>query len=377
MPVTEPPRWDEYEYPNSTAPAELRAALEQLGDASLSTDELQQLLYSEVLGLVTHQGDVLSGVRPLVDALGVLLESGAHAPELPLEVVSFLEYVFCRWIRDERSVLVRPQRYGACDPRVHALEGPVTDAYRAYQRMFVEQISGRLPPAERHADTYYQYVLGSREQLARYLRRGPSELVVDEESYASLAIARRLHAELDSGGPGEAIATPAGLDPAAATVLDAVRDPARGLDAELSDVLRRDEERAWYWAQGSLSVIGAVAAVLNARRRPDAQQLQTLEGILAIHEELRRAHADDEVEIEFAAPQALLEDVSALVFLEHLGRGAPLPTSQMTPVQARFFELMSTQARTHTYAMLHAGVLPAGLTAAQADQRLDIHRCYD
>lgn len=377
MSMTPEPQWDAYEYPYSTAPADLRRTLPQLLDPSRPVDELELFLYSEILGLVTHQGDLYSGVLPLVHALRRVIEAEERAPGIELAILGFLEYVFSRYVRDERTVLVRPFRYGFCEPGVDALAGPTVDAFRAFEALFHEQVAGRLPPEERHAEIYYRCVLGTEEQRAAYLSRGARELVVDESSFASLVIGSRLHTELWGGAGGfGSFDAPPRLDPALRLLLDVYRDPARTLDDELYGVLEADAERPWCWGQGSFAVIGATGALLNARRRSEAEQIATLERLLGLHASLVQRHQDDEIELEFASPQALLEDVAALVYLEHLGRGQPLPVSRMTAVQARFFGLMSQQAKTHTHSMLHSGVLPVGISAEEVDAIGDIHRCY-
>lgn len=375
--MTPEPQWEAYEYPYSNAPAEIRRALPQLLDPSRSADELELFLYSELLPFVLHQGDLYSGALPLVQALRHVIAAPEHAPGLELAIIGFLEYVFSRYVRDERSALVRPFRYGFCGPTVVALAGPTVDAFRAFKALFHEQVAGRLPPEDRQAEIYYRCVLGTCEQREAYLRRDARELVVDEGSLASLVIGSRLHAELWGGAGGLGpFATPSGLDPELRIMLDVYRDPARTLDDELYDVLKADVERPWRWGQGSFAVIGATGAVLRARHRSEAEQIATLERVLELHASLVRRHADDEIELEFASPQTLLEDVAALVYLEHLGRGQPVPVSRMSAAQVRFFELMSQHAKTHTHSMLHAGVLPAGIPAEEVDAIGDIHTCY-
>lgn len=78
--MTPEPQWDAYEYPYSTASADLRRAMPELLDPSHSADDLELSLYSEIPGLVTHQGDLYSGALPLVRALRRVITARERAP---------------------------------------------------------------------------------------------------------------------------------------------------------------------------------------------------------------------------------------------------------------------------------------------------------
>lgn len=365
--------WRGYEYPYASAPVELADALARL-DVADSSEEVEQLLYGEVLGLVLHQGDLYSGVVPLVDALRGSVER-RDDPSISLSIVSFVEYLLARPIRDACHVLVRPHRYGACEGSRVARS--TIDARDRLACLFGDLVAPRLPAMERAADIYYRHVL-CPSKLDAGIERALRELPLASDAYASLVIAMRLRVELWGGGAERlgALRPPPGLDEPLRVLLEVYRAPTQALEAELCAMLTQDLEVPWYWASGSLAVIGAVGLVLAARQRSEPEQVALLERLVSVRAELVARHADDEVELEFAVPEAMLEDVSTLVFLAQMGRETPLAVTDMTALQRRWFELLADEAKTHTHAMLYAGVLPRGMTPGEANAVGEIHRCY-
>ena len=82
-------------------------------------------------------------------------------------------------------------------------------------------------------------------------------------------------------------------------------------------------------------------------------------------------------DIDFPPHKFMLEDLSSVLFQEHLGKGRLLDPQKLTEIQSYFYNLLSKEYRTHTYTLLYAGIVPNGMTIEEANNINDIYNCYN
>ena len=104
-------------------------------------------------------------------------------------------------------------------------------------------------------------------------------------------------------------------------------------------------------------------------------QKNTIDNVMNGYETIKRIDIDEE--IDFPPHRFMLEDLSSVLFQEHLGKGIFIDEKDLTEIQLYFYNLLSKEYRTHTYTLLYAGIIPNGISIEDVNNIDDIYNCYN
>ena len=105
------------------------------------------------------------------------------------------------------------------------------------------------------------------------------------------------------------------------------------------------------------------------------KQKNTIDNIMNGYDTIKKLNIDEE--IDFPPHRFMLEDLSSVLFQEHLGRGIFIDKNDLTEIQLYFYNLLSKEYRTHTYTLLYAGIIPNGMLIEDVNNIDDIYNCYN
>lgn len=129
------------------------------------------------------------------------------------------------------------------------------------------------------------------------------------------------------------------------------------------------------WGNGFECVLATSSLMIDSLHQDLRCQKNTINDIMNGYEAIRDMNIDED--IDFPPHKFMLEDLSSVLFQEHLGKGRLLDPQKLTGIQSYFYNLLSKEYRTHTYTLLYAGIVPNGMSIEEANNINDIYNCYN
>lgn len=320
------------------------AAMESMVTFGGDQDQLLTTLYNVVLPFVKHEYTVYDSLLPAIHCFGQLVD---HRPELVEPVTSFLCYVFQEPIRDSNMLLVDPVqcRYLAPDLMAMTVEEAAlfesAKAFYASRRSLLSNLGFRA---------YYDTI------LLDHLDDGPPSDDADERApvtwLLATAIRRFKHREPFIVDAGVRVNSKEFFD---------LCEALQGRHADQRVLLGALENDTMVmslpWAAGRLGAIAGLTMFMAAKDGSSSARI--LAQLIESCARLKQARADANIDM-LMTDQLLLEDLSVVLFREHLKAKMPLTLSDLNAAQRVFLDLLKRVYRGHTYSLLYAGVAPEG-----------------
>ena len=122
-------------------------------------------------------------------------------------------------------------------------------------------------------------------------------------------------------------------------------------------------------------VLATSSMMIDSLHKDLRKQKNTIDNIMNGYDTIKKLNIDEE--IDFPPHRFMLEDLSSVLFQEHLGRGILIDKKDLTEIQLYFYNLLSKEYRTHTYTLLYAGIIPNGMSIEDVNNIDDIYNCYN
>lgn len=311
------------------------------GDA----DEFTMLLLEELWQYVTHQLTLFDCLLPALPSFTALL---IRRPDLAGTAMWFLGYLL-RWpIRQQTLLLVEPVTYSYLQPKemqpTHT-DIVLFDACKAFYTQHRPLLNGSA--SQPHFDVLF---------LGELPDSRPKPLGSD-----TVGLSWLLAGAIQRFKRGESLVLDEGVElesPECRALAAGVQGRSTE-DERLFALLLDDVEVEWSpWAGGRL---GAIAGLLLVAKSPAGtpQRTRAITSVVECCTVLKQRHADDERDVMWT-DHYLLEDVSSLLFRNHLGASEPLELRCLDVDQRAFVDALWSTYAGHTYTLLYAGLAPPG-----------------
>ena len=132
---------------------------------------------------------------------------------------------------------------------------------------------------------------------------------------------------------------------------------------------------SFVWGNGYECVLATSSMMIDSLHKDLRSQKNTIDNIMNGYDTIKKINIDEE--IDFPPHRFMLEDLSSVLFKEHLGRGILIDKNDLTEIQLYFYNLLSKEYRTHTYTLLYAGIIPNGMSIEDVNNIDDIYNCYN
>lgn len=139
--------------------------------------------------------------------------------------------------------------------------------------------------------------------------------------------------------------------------------------------LSTPKQQSFVWGNGYECVLATSALMIDSLHKDVSYQEYSIKQIMNGYDTIRKMNLDEE--FDFPPHRFMLEDLSSILFQEHLGKGILIDKRDLTEVQLYFYNLLSKEYRTHTYALLYAGIMPNGMSIEDLNSIDDIYSCYN
>ncbi|MCF6402701.1 hypothetical protein L3C95_10875 [Chitinophaga filiformis] len=359
-------QWSSFTGGYSTSVEEVPPILEALCDIE-EEDEVLSLLFGEMLSHVKQGYNVFEIIEPVIQVFDSLCKEDFAYPST---LTDFLAYVYTMDIRSAVPILTMPVRYsfGSKDEQPDA-------GFTAFKSFFRDHFyrtdNEELVPT----DIYFTAVLfPAKEEISRIfdiIQRNNENTALVKNALISAALINYLTGERTSL-PVE-ITQLLTADESLAPYIP-VYNGISGFPVEqeqLQELLDMEEDIEVQWAQAFI-IVAATDALLIGNLQ-DAERLKTaLDGLFPVLEEQKAKFEEEEQEMDFPLYPYMAEDLTSIVFRDFLNRGSVLDVSQLNEVQRYCLEKLYA-LKIHTHAMLHAGLLPEGITPDNQPTLLPIY----
>lgn len=359
-------QWSSFTGGYSTSVKEVPPILEALCDTE-EEDEVLSLLFGEMLSHVKQGYNVFEIIVPVIQVFDSLCkEDFAY----PTTLTDFLAYVYTMDIRSEVPLLTMPVRYS------FGTKEEQPDAGFTSFKTFIRDHFYKTDNEELlSTDIYYTAVLfPAKEEISRIfdiIKSNGDNTALIKNSLISAALINYLTGERTS--LPEEITQLLTADESLAPYI-AVYNGISGFPVEqeqLQELLDMEEDIEVQWAQAFIIVVATDALLIG--NLSDAERLKAaLDGIFPILEEQKAKFEEEEQEMDFPLYPYMAEDLTSIVFRDFLNRGAILDVSELSEVQRYCLERLYA-LKIHTHAMLHAGLLPEGITPDNQPTLLPIY----
>jgi hypothetical protein len=359
-------QWNSFTGGYSSSPEEIPAILESLCDTE-EEDEMLSILFGDMLSHVRQGYLIFEIVDPVIQVFDSLCREDF---EYPAVLLDFLAYVYTLDIRSAVPVLTMPVRYSFGTKEIKSSPG-FTAFKTFFQQYFYKTDKEELVPS----DVYYTAVLfPASEEISRIF-----DLIIKNSDNTALVKNALISAALINYLLGEKTGLPeeiVGLltaDESLAPYIP-VFNGISGFPVEqeqLQELLDMEEDIEVQWAQAFIIVVATDALVIG--NLSDTERLKAvLNGIFPILEEQKAKFEEEEQEMDFPLYPYMAEDLTSIVFRDFLNRGGALDVSALNEVQRYCLERLHA-LKIHTHAMLHAGLLPEGITPDNQPTLLPIY----
>ncbi len=326
------------------------AAMRDMVGFSGTDENLLSLLFNDVLPFVKHQYTLYDCLAPAMTCMEELLE---RAPFHTASIVSFLGFLFQEPIRDATFIFVDPVQYRHLQPGLSAMT-PLESALFAS----VKALYGRRRPGLTGTTLRDYFDVTLLDRIEETAPTGSNDADQLSRLLATAVTRYKLGMPLISES-GITIAEPRFKDLGAA--LQGRAFERRALYRLLEDDTVVDDVP---WAGGRLGVIAGIVLFLSTTPTEPARA-EVLEQLVETCAELKKHRSGDEEDAGIATDEFLLEDLSVVLFRDHLGATSAVPMDAMHEDQRRFLALLLHIYRGHTFSLLNAGIAPEGVDAAK------------
>lgn len=358
--------WSNFPGGYSTSIEEVPPILEALCDTE-EEDEVLSLLFGEMLSHVKQGYNVFEIIEPVIQVFDSLCkEDFAY----PATLADFLAYVYTMDIRAEVPILTMPVRYS------FGRKEEQPDAGFTSFKTFIRDHFYKTDNEELlSTDIYYTAVLfPAKEEVSRIfdiIKSNGDNTALIKNSLISAALINYLTGERTSL-PEEItqlLTADESLEPYIAVYNGISGFPVE--QQQLQELLDMEEDIEIQWAQAFIIVVATDALLIG--NLSDAGRLKAaLDGIFPILEEQKAKFGEEEQEMDFPLYPYMAEDLTSIMFRNFLNRGAILDVSELNEVQRYCLERLYA-SKIHTHAMLHAGLLPEGITPDNQPTLLPIY----
>ena len=350
--------WQHYQAPNKEAIEEIPSQLDYLFSAEDSSEDLAPN--------IKHQLKTYNVIEPVIEVIECNILQGGKT-QYKNEILNFLGYMFQEFIRDENSILVQPIEYQIAAPK---LSSQYSDEFKFYKRFqsFVKRVFADNLEAQTPEVVFYKSALDDSQKTFETLMHNANLQNIRESLFAcglmSFKNSTLKIRELNITTQQDSI-TNLGL------CINRLE-----FDKELAITsLSTPKQHSFVWGNGYECVLATSALMIDSLHKDVSYQEYSIKQIMNGYDTIRKMNLDEE--FDFPPHRFMLEDLSSILFQEHLGKGILIDKRDLTEVQLYFYNLLSKEYRTHTYALLYAGIMPNGMSIEDLNSIDDIYSCYN
>lgn len=360
-------KWEQFEGGYGDSPETVASSLLALCDAD-DEDSVYSILYSDMISHLKYGFDVFPITAPVVDVFTQL--NNEHFTHQAI-LLDFLGYIYATDIREAVPVLSYPVRYSFAKKDKTASPG-----FEAFRKFFRTYYHGTDNPELYKSDVYYTASLfPEKKEIGRIF-----ELITDNNNDTTFIKNAVISAALINYLQKEKTALPANI----ATILagDEELQPYVSVfkgfsgeaieNASLETLFSTYQDETLLWAQAFTSVIAADALLIGSLS--DKQRVRNVldEDIFPLLQEKKKQFEEEEQELDFPLYPFMAEDITSIIFRNFLNSGKALDLKDLDDLQRYCLEQLYAM-KIHTHAMLHAGLLPEGITPSTQPVLLPIY----
>ena len=358
--------WQHYQAPNKEAIEEIPSQLDYLFSAEDSSEDIEYFLYNDLAPNIKHQFKIYNVIVPIIEVIEFnILAKGKT--QYKNEILNFFGYIFQEFIRDENSILVQPIEYQIAAPK---LSSQYSDEFKFYKRFqfFVKNVFPDNIETQTPEVIFYKSALNNNQKTFETLMHNANLQNIRESLFAcglmSFKNPNLKIRELNITTQQDSI-TNLGL------CINRLE-----FDKELAITsLSTPKQHSFVWGNGYECVLATSAMMIDSLHKDARYQKNTINHIMNGYDTIRKINIDED--FNFPPHKFMLEDLSSILFQEHLGKGILIDKRDLTEVQLYFYNLMTEEFRTHTYSLLYAGIMPKGMSIESANNIDDIYNCYN
>ncbi|PWV49759.1 hypothetical protein [Chitinophaga sp. S165] len=359
-------QWNDFPGGYGSSTEEVPPILESLCDME-EEDEVLSLLYGELLSNLRQGYIVFDILNPVIQVFDSLCkESFSH----PAALLDFLAYVYTLDIRSAVPLLTMPVRYS-----FGRKEEEPDPGFASFKTFFKQHFYKTTDETLITSDVYYTAVLfPAAEEISRTFNiiiSNSNNRIVVKTAIISAALINYL-TEQKQQLPEEIIQLFNADETLTAFI--ALFNGISGFPVEqeqLQELLDMEEDVEAQWAQAFIIIVATDALVIGSLS-DDKRFRAVLDGILPLLEEQKAIFDQEDQEMDFPLYPYMAEDLTSIVFRNFLNRGKVLEVSELSDIQRYCLEKLRA-LKIHTHAMLHAGILPEGITPDNQPTLLPIY----
>lgn len=357
--------WQFYQAPNKDAIEEIPYQLDYLFSTENSSEDIECFLYNELAPNIKHQNKIYNIIEPVIEVMEFNIRQKGKV-QYKNEILNFLGYIFQEYIRDENQILVTPIEYQAAALKLSLQYSDEFEFYKRFQtfvkRVFPDTIDSKMAEV-----IFYKSTLDDSPKTFETLIYNANLQNIGESLFAcglmsfknpNLKIHNLKLTQQDS-------ITNLGL-----CINRMEYDRILAVNS-----LSTPTQHPFVWGNGYECVLATSSLMIDCLHQDLRCQENTVNDILNGYAVIKDMKLDED--IDFPPYKFMLEDLSSVLFQEHLGKGRLLDPKKLTEIQSYFYNLLSKEYRTHTYTLLYAGLVPNGMTIEEANSIDDIYNCYN
>ena len=360
-------KWNQFEGGYSDSPENVASFLLTLCDAD-DEDSVYSILYSDLISHLKYGFDVFPITAPVVDVFNQLNEEQfAHQAIL----LDYLGYIYATDIRETVPVLSYPVRYSFA--RKDKASSP---GFESFRKFFKKYYYGTDNPELYKSDVYYTASLfPEKKEIGRIF-----DLIIDNSEDTIFTKNAIISAAVINYLQKEKTALPANI--AAILAGDEELQPYvsvfKGFSGEVIEVEALEtlfsnyQDVTLIWAQAFTAVIAADALLIGHLSDKKSVRSVLDKDIFPLLQEKKKEFEEEDQELDFPLYPFMAEDITSIIFRNFLNRGKALDPTELDDLQRYCLERLYA-LKIHTHAMLHAGLLPEGITPSTQPTLLPIY----
>ena len=357
--------WQYYQAPNRDAIDAIPYQLDYLFSTKDSSEDIEYFLYNELAPNIKHQNRIYSIIEPVIDVMEFnICQKGKI--QYKNEILNFLGYIFQEYIRDENSILVTPIEYQTAALKLSLQYSEEFESYKRFQsfmkRVFPDTIEPQMPDV-----IFYKSALNDCQKTFETLIYNADQQNIGESLFACGLMSFK--------NPNLKLHDLKMIQQDSITNLGLCINQ-MAFDKRLAvKSLSTPTQHPFVWGNGFECVLATSSLMIDSIHQDLRCQKNTINDIMNGYEAIRDMNIDED--IDFPPHKFMLEDLSSVLFQEHLGKGRLLDPQKLTGIQSYFYNLLSKEYSTHTYTLLYAGIVPNGMSIEEANNINDIYNCYN
>ena len=357
--------WQYYQAPYKDAIEEIPHQLQYLFSTEDPAEDIESFLYNELAPNIKHQYKIYNIIEPVIEVMEFnILQKGKI--QYKIEILNFLGYIFQEYIRDENCILVPPIEYQVAAPKLSLQCSDEFKLYKRFQsfvkRVFSDNIDTEIPEV-----IFYKSVLDNSQKTFETLMHNANLQNIGESLFAcGLMSFKNPNLKLHNLNITQQNSiTNLGL------CINRMEFDERLATNSLSTPI----QHPFVWGNGYECVLATSSMMIDSLHKDLRKQKNTIDNIMNGYDTIKKLNIDEEV--DFPPHRFMLEDLSSVLFQEHLGRGILIDKNDLTEIQLYFYNLLSKEYHTHTYTLLYAGIIPNGISIEDLNNIDDIYNCYN